>query len=195
MCVFVKVWDLDKVYVADTVDVVVYECPVDIMVSSTQRRLVFVKTSAKGLQYVDSFGIDIWNASSGRNISFLTFGRYGKLLQMEVSSGSARVVIVRNQVFQNNSCKPHPIQTVFSNEMLTQVGVPLDIFVSLFRPVWAKFGERTDFWSTLFSYTYSASKTEVLSTNTICELVWSSILSLKHCNVSFTPKQTFSEVF
>jgi len=69
---------------ADVVDTVVYECPVDSMVCSSQRRLIFVKTSSKGLQYVDSFGIDIWNASSGKNIPFLTFGRYGKLLQMEV---------------------------------------------------------------------------------------------------------------
>jgi len=71
--------------IAYAVDAAVYEFPVDSMVCSTQRRLVFVKTSSKGLQYVDSFGIDIWNASSGKSIPFLTFGRYGKLLQMEVS--------------------------------------------------------------------------------------------------------------
>ena len=70
---------------ADAVDAAVYECPVDSMVCSRQRCLVFVKTSSKGLQYVDSFGIDIWNASSGKSVPFLTFGRYGKLLQMEVS--------------------------------------------------------------------------------------------------------------
>jgi len=82
------VWDLDKVNVADVADAAVYECPVDSMVCSTERRLVFVKTSSKGLQYVDSFGIDIWNASSGISIPFLPFGRYGKLLQMEVGKNS-----------------------------------------------------------------------------------------------------------
>jgi len=70
---------------ADVVDAAVYQCPVDSMVCSTERRLVFVKTSSKSLQYVDSFGIDIWNASSGKSFPFLPFGRYGKLLQMEVS--------------------------------------------------------------------------------------------------------------
>ena len=80
-----QVWDLDKVDTADVLDSVLYECPVENMVCSTHRRLVFVKTSIKGLQYVDSFGIDIWNASSGKTVPFLTFGRYGKLLQMEVS--------------------------------------------------------------------------------------------------------------
>ena len=83
LCV-VKVWDLDKTDVADVQDAPVYDCPVDNMICSTQRRLVFVKTYSKALQYVDSFGIDIWNASSGKNVSFLPFGRYGKLLQMEV---------------------------------------------------------------------------------------------------------------
>jgi len=67
------------------VDAEVYECPVDSMVCSAKRRLVFVKTSSKGLQFVDSFGIDIWNVSSGNSVPFLAFGRYGKLLQMEVS--------------------------------------------------------------------------------------------------------------
>jgi len=76
---------MDKMHVADAVDAVVYECPVDSMVCSTQRRLVFVKTSSKSLQFVDSFGIDVWNASSGKSIRYLPFGRYGKLLQMEVS--------------------------------------------------------------------------------------------------------------
>jgi len=70
--------------IPDAVDAAVYECPVDSMVCCSQRRLVFVKTASKGLQYVDSFGIDIWNASSGSSIRFLAFGRYGKLLQMEV---------------------------------------------------------------------------------------------------------------
>jgi len=81
----VEVWDLDKINVTDVDDVTLYECPVDSMVCSTQQRLVFVKTASKGLQYVDSFGIDIWNASSGKITPFLPFGRYGKLLQMEVS--------------------------------------------------------------------------------------------------------------
>jgi len=71
--------------VTDEVDASVYECPIDSMVSCSQRRLVFVKTSSKGLQYVDSFGIDVWNASSGKSVCFLPFGRYGKLLQMDVS--------------------------------------------------------------------------------------------------------------
>jgi len=79
-----QVWDLDKVDVTDVSDDAVYECPVDSMVCVTDRRLVFVKTASKGLQYVDSFGIDIWNASSGKMTPFLAFGRYGKLLQMEV---------------------------------------------------------------------------------------------------------------
>jgi len=83
--VFVEVWDLDKVDVSDVVDAPVYKCPVDSMVCANDRQLVFVKTSSKGLRYVDSFGIDIWNASSGKSIPFLPFGRYGKLLQMEVS--------------------------------------------------------------------------------------------------------------
>jgi len=80
-----QVWDLDKVDVADVVDVAVYECPIDSMVCAAERQLIFVKTSSKALQYVDSFGIDIWNASCGKSITFLPFGRYGKLLQMEVS--------------------------------------------------------------------------------------------------------------
>jgi len=80
--------------IADVLDAPVYECPVDSMVYSTQRRLVFVKTSNKGLQYVDSFGIDIWNASSGKSIPFLAFGRYGKLLQMEVSRNFQLVSVI-----------------------------------------------------------------------------------------------------
>lgn len=79
-----QLWDLDKMGMADAVDALVYECPVDSMVCCTQRRLVFVKTAGKGLQYVDSFGIDVWNASSGNSVPFLAFGRYGKFLQMEV---------------------------------------------------------------------------------------------------------------
>jgi len=78
------VWDLDKLDVSNIVDELVYECPVDTMVCSTQRRLVFVKSASKGLQYVDSFGLDVWNVNSGKSAHFLMFGRYGKLLQMEV---------------------------------------------------------------------------------------------------------------
>ena len=77
---------MDKADAANVPDTdSVYECPVDSLAVCTDRRLVFVKTASKALQYVDSFGIDVWNASSGSCVPFLPFGRYGKLLQMEAS--------------------------------------------------------------------------------------------------------------
>lgn len=80
-----KVWDLDKVDMTDALDVTVYECPIDTMVCCPDRRLVFVKNYNKGYQNVDSFGIDTWNISTGNIVTFLPLGRYGKLIQMEVS--------------------------------------------------------------------------------------------------------------
>lgn len=64
----------------------VYECPIDTIVCAPERRLVFVKNYNKGYQYVDIFGIDIWNVSTGSTATFLPVGRYGKLIQMEVSN-------------------------------------------------------------------------------------------------------------
>lgn len=79
-------WDLDKIDVIDALDVTVYECPIDTMVCSNERRLIFVKNYSKGYQHVDSFGLDIWNMNTGSNVTFLPLARYGKLIQMEVGS-------------------------------------------------------------------------------------------------------------
>ena len=86
VCVDVfKLWDLDKIDISDAMDMTVYECPIDTMVRVPDRRIVFVKNYNKGYQYVDSFGIDIWNVSTGNSMTFLPPGRYGKLIQMEVT--------------------------------------------------------------------------------------------------------------
>ena len=37
-----------------------------------------------GYKFLDCFGIDIWNISTGSCQCYLPFGQYGQLLQMEV---------------------------------------------------------------------------------------------------------------
>ena len=39
-----------------------------------------------GYKFLDCFGIDIWNISTGSCQCYLPFGQYGQLLQMEVKS-------------------------------------------------------------------------------------------------------------
>lgn len=89
LCDVFQVWDLDKIDASDSFDVTVYECPIDTVVCAPDKRLVFVKNYNKGYQYVDIFGIDIWNISTGNSATFLPVGRYGKLIQMEVSKNSS----------------------------------------------------------------------------------------------------------
>lgn len=95
----IKVWDLDKVNVKDALEATVYECPVDTVCCASDVRVAFVKSwyglsSTKGYQYLDSFGIDMWNLGTGNCESFLPFNRYGKLLQIEVSSDACHMALL-----------------------------------------------------------------------------------------------------
>ena len=95
----IKVWDLNKIKVKDAIDVRVYECPVDTVCCAPGVRTAFVKSgyslsSTKGYQYLDSFGIDMWNVGTGNCEPFLPFNRYGKLLQMEVSPDAQYIALL-----------------------------------------------------------------------------------------------------
>ena len=43
-----------------------------------------IVTRVVGYKFLDCFGIDIWNISTGSCQCYLPFGQYGQLLQMEV---------------------------------------------------------------------------------------------------------------
>ena len=95
----INVWDLNKIGIKDALDAPVYECPVDTIVSAPEVRIAFVKnyyglSSAKGYQYLDSFGIDMWNISTGKKETFLPFGRYGKLLKIDVSLDGQHIALL-----------------------------------------------------------------------------------------------------
>ena len=98
----VRVWNLDRAQRggAITPDLRVYECPVDLVACANACRLVFVKSyyglasGTRGYKFVDSFGVDVWNVATGACRQFLAFGKYGKLLQMDVSPFGSHMALL-----------------------------------------------------------------------------------------------------
>ena len=99
----VRVWDLDGVEETRAPCPRVYEGPIDCVECAGNRRLVYVKnhyglSSQKGYKYMGSFGVDVWNVATGTCQEFLPFGKYGKLIQMEVSTDGGRMALLLNAV-------------------------------------------------------------------------------------------------
>jgi len=78
----------------------VYEGPVDCVATATDVRLVFVKnhfglaSSNRSYRYVGSFGVDVWNISTGTCYPVLPFDKYGRLLQMAVSPDASMLALL-----------------------------------------------------------------------------------------------------
>ena len=70
---------------------------------ASAHRLVFVKIyhglAAKvGYKFIDYFGVDVWNMSTGQSQSCLPMGKYGQLLDMIVSpDGSQMALLIHNR--------------------------------------------------------------------------------------------------
>ena len=77
-----------------------YEGPVDCVAVATDVRLVFVKnhfslaSSNRSYRYVDSFGVDVWNISTGTCYPVLPFDKYGRLLQLAVSPDASMLALL-----------------------------------------------------------------------------------------------------
>ena len=88
---FFQVWDLDRLRRGtETTQFRIYENPVNLATCSADKRVLFVKqyyplNSGRSYHYVDCFGIDAWNLSTGNSIQYLPFGQYGRLIQMQTS--------------------------------------------------------------------------------------------------------------
>ena len=102
----VRVWDLDKAEIRSASSLKVYENPVDCLTCSPETRLVFVKSyfgltsSTKGYKFIDYFGIDAWNISTGSWRTCLPFGKYGRLYKMEVSTDGNLMALLLNAICQ-----------------------------------------------------------------------------------------------
>lgn len=93
----INIWDLGKVDLKETVNIVVYEGPVDMITCAYKVRLAYVRkvvTTNKTYKYLDSFGIDVWNISTGHKETFLNFDCYGKLEKLEVSPSGNMIALL-----------------------------------------------------------------------------------------------------
>ena len=99
----IKVWDLEHIYSCSGKQIEVYENPIDMVACSQAHRLVFIKRyhglmSQAGFKFINSFGIDVWNMSTGHSAPFLPFSNYGRLAQFEVSAdGIYMAIMLRNR--------------------------------------------------------------------------------------------------
>jgi len=63
-------------------------------------RLAFVKnhfglaSSNRSYRYVGSFGVDVWNVSTGTCVPVLPFDKYGRLLQLAVSPDASMLALL-----------------------------------------------------------------------------------------------------
>ena len=98
------VWNLDCIYESRTSSSIrVYKGPVDQLACVPQERIVFIKNcfplnSHKGLKYINTFGIDVWNVATGTYRELLPFDKYGKLNQMEVSADGRQMALLLNPI-------------------------------------------------------------------------------------------------
>jgi len=72
---------------------VTYRGPVDCTAVARDARLVYVKShialsTYRGYKYAKWCGVDVWNIATGSCRPLLTFDRYGRLDQLEVSASS-----------------------------------------------------------------------------------------------------------
>jgi len=73
---------------------------VDCVATAADVRLVFVKnyfglaSSNRSYRYVGSFGVDVWNISTGTCYPVLPFDKYGRLLQLAVSPDAAMLALL-----------------------------------------------------------------------------------------------------
>jgi len=78
----------------------VYEGPVDCVAVAGDVRLAFVKnhfglsSSNRSYRYVGSFGVDVWNVSTGTCLPVLPFDKYGRLLQLAVSPDASVLALL-----------------------------------------------------------------------------------------------------
>lgn len=86
----IKLWDIYKLQETVSPSIHVYSNPVDVVHVVREVKLAFIKvyrplTSRRGYQYLDFFGIDVWNLTTNHRQAFLQFSRYGQLRQMTTS--------------------------------------------------------------------------------------------------------------
>ena len=99
----IKIWNLDNLKLKSSMLMHVYNNPVDMIAIAGMKHLVFVKTyypfhSKWGYKYFENFGIDIWDLQFGTRGHYLPFGKYGILLQMEVSDDASMLaMLVKNR--------------------------------------------------------------------------------------------------
>ena len=63
----IKTWDLDKIYNAKDTQLKVDTNPIDTLAVSHPQRLMFVKKyHRQNYKYMDYFGLDVWNISTGK---------------------------------------------------------------------------------------------------------------------------------
>jgi len=84
----IRVLDLDKAQTVDAPELKVYENPVDCVACARNTRLAFIKSyyglssSTEGYKYMNYFGVDIWNVSTGTWHQFLPFNRLLKYFKV-----------------------------------------------------------------------------------------------------------------
>lgn len=72
----------------------------DCVAVASDVRLVFVKnhfglaSSNRSYRYVGSFGVDVWNVSTGTCRPVLPFDKYGRLLQLDVSPNASTLALL-----------------------------------------------------------------------------------------------------
>lgn len=100
----IKVWNLDRAQMQEIQMAKVYESPVDCVACAPKNGLIFVKnyyglsSSNKGYQFINNFGIDVWNLATGQCRPFLNFRKYGKLLKMTVSPDGDQMALLLNAI-------------------------------------------------------------------------------------------------
>ncbi len=100
----IKVFNLDQLRETEVPSVHVYNNPVDVVAVSSQKKLAFVKTyrrlnTHRGYHFTEYFGIDVWNLSTNNWHHYLPWGKYGQLLQMEVSiDGQFLILVTQNKM-------------------------------------------------------------------------------------------------
>ena len=100
----IKVYDLDKLKETEVPSVHVYNNPVDCIAVSAQKKLAFVKTyrrlnTHRGYHFTEYFGIDVWNLSTNNWHHYLPWGKYGQLMQIEVSiDGQYLILVTQNKL-------------------------------------------------------------------------------------------------
>ena len=100
----VKVYDLDKLKETEVPSVHVYNNPVDCIAVSSQKKLAFVKTyrrlnTHRGYHFTEYFGIDVWNLATNNWQHYLPWGKYGQLIQIQVSlDGQYLILVTQNKM-------------------------------------------------------------------------------------------------